>query len=76
MRVASGYICNMTSQELVALRERLELTQQQLADRLSVDRVTIARWETGTRAIPPFLHLALETVERRLGRKVRRGSGS
>ncbi len=62
----------MTKEELAALRERLELTQQQLAEKLGVDRVTIARWETGTRAIPVFLGLALQTVERNLGRKVRR----
>lgn len=66
----------MTKEDLVALRERLELTQQELADRLGVDRVTIARWETGTRAIPAFLGLALETVERRLTGKDRRRAGS
>jgi transcriptional regulator with XRE-family HTH domain len=54
----------MKPQDLAALRERLELTQQELADKLGVDRVTIARWETGTRAMPAFLGLALETVER------------
>lgn len=70
--MAIGYNDGMTKEELAALRERLELTQQQLAERLGVDRVTIARWETGTRAIPAFLGLALETVERQLGRKVRR----
>lgn len=70
--VAVGYKAVMTKEELAALRERLELTQQQLADKLGVDRVTIARWETGTRAIPAFLGLALQTVERNLGRKVRR----
>lgn len=70
--MAVGYNTVMTKEELAALRERLELTQQQLADKLGVDRVTIARWETGTRAIPVFLGLALQTVERNLGRKVRR----
>lgn len=55
----------MKPQDLVALRERLELTQQELADKLGVDRVTIARWETGARAIPVYLGLALETVERK-----------
>lgn len=54
----------MTQHDLTAFRERLELTQQQLADKLGVDRVTIARWETGTRTMPAYLHLALETVER------------
>lgn len=55
----------MTPEQLVAFRETHNLTQQELADRLSVDRVTIARWETGARSIPPYLGLALETVARR-----------
>lgn len=59
----------MTPEQLVAFREALDLTQQELADRLRVDRVTVARWETGARAIPPFLDLALETVKRRGTRK-------
>ena len=67
--VAIGYIGGMTSNDLTAFRQRLELTQQALADHLGVDRVTIARWETGTRAIPAYLGLALETVERRLKRR-------
>ena len=29
------------------IRERLHLTQQQLAERLKVTRVTVVRWETG-----------------------------
>lgn len=54
----------MTSEQLVAFREEFGFTQQELADRLRVDRVTIARWETGARSIPPYLDLALETVKR------------
>ena len=54
----------MTPEQLVAFREDLGFTQQELADRLRVDRVTIARWETGARSIPPYLDLALETVRR------------
>jgi DNA-binding XRE family transcriptional regulator len=55
----------MTPQDLVAFRETHELTQQELAEKLRVDRVTIARWETGARSIPPYLDLALETVARK-----------
>jgi transcriptional regulator with XRE-family HTH domain len=61
----------MTSEQLVAFRETHGLTQQELADRLRVDRVTIARWETGARSIPPYLDLALETVRRGLGTRKR-----
>jgi transcriptional regulator with XRE-family HTH domain len=63
--VAIGYKGCMTPQQLVEFRERLGFTQQELADRLRVDRVTIARWETGARSIPPYLDLALETVARK-----------
>lgn len=31
------------------LRQRVGLTQQQVADVLGVNRVTVARWETGER---------------------------
>jgi hypothetical protein len=34
---------------------------------LGVNYVTVARWELGTRKIPPFLHLALEALEKRKG---------
>lgn len=63
--MAIGYMVCMTPEQLVAFREDLGFTQQELADRLRVDRVTIARWETGARSIPPYLDLALETVRRR-----------
>ena len=36
---------------LRAYRLAEQLTQLQLADQLDVDRVTIARWETGTRQV-------------------------
>ena len=37
----------VTPNELRALRRDLALTQGQLADRLSVRRVTVTAWETG-----------------------------
>ncbi len=64
--VAIGYKGCMTSKQLVEFRETHGLTQQELANRLRVDRVTIARWEIGARAIPPYLDLALETVARKI----------
>jgi DNA-binding transcriptional regulator YiaG len=38
---------NMTAKQVQAIRRKLGLTQQQLADRLGVSRVTVARWELG-----------------------------
>lgn len=56
----------MTNEELRTWRLEHELSQQELADWLRVSREAVARWEIGSRAVPPFLHLALETLERRL----------
>ena len=36
----------MAGQEIKKLRKRLGMTQQELADKIGVDRVTVARWET------------------------------
>jgi excisionase family DNA binding protein len=55
----------MDKDALKKFREKVGLTQSGLADALSVANNTISRWELGTRAIPEFLPLALETIERR-----------
>jgi len=39
----------LNSQDIKELRKRLNLTQQQLADRIGVDRITVIRWEAGQR---------------------------
>jgi len=44
----------------------LSLTQESLAKALGVSRVSVARWETGVRAIPSFLPLTLEALEYRM----------
>ncbi len=56
----------MNKDELKQFRERIGLNQGELSKALSVAGNTISRWELGTRAIPSFLPLALETIERRL----------
>jgi transcriptional regulator with XRE-family HTH domain len=56
----------MTGQKLKEWRRKRGLTQEDLARRLGVIRLTVARWETGTRAIPSFLPLALEALENRM----------
>jgi transcriptional regulator with XRE-family HTH domain len=55
----------MDKDALKKFRESIGLTQSGLADALSVANNTVSRWELGTRAIPGFLPLALETIERR-----------
>jgi transcriptional regulator with XRE-family HTH domain len=63
----------MTGKELQEWRRRMGLTQEGLAQRLGVIRLTVARWETGTRAIPSFLPLALEALENRMKKGVKNG---
>ncbi len=58
----------MDKDALKKFRESIGLTQSGLADALSVANNTVSRWELGTRAIPSFLPLALETIERRLSK--------
>jgi DNA-binding transcriptional regulator YiaG len=60
-----GRIAHMNGEDLKAFRERLELSQEQLAKELKVASNTVSRWELGTRKIPEYLELALETIERR-----------
>jgi DNA-binding transcriptional regulator YiaG len=57
--------------ELIEFRERLGLSQTELAKELRVARNTVWRWENGERLPPEFLDLALETVERNLAKKDR-----
>ncbi len=52
----------MTPVELRTWRAQAGLSQGQLSACLGVDIMTVSRWERGLRSIPPFLHLALESV--------------
>jgi DNA-binding transcriptional regulator YiaG len=56
---------SVSGDELRAWRDRNGVSQRQLAVQLEVDVMTISRWEREVQAIPPFLPLALETLERR-----------
>lgn len=59
----------MIGKELKECRERIGLTQERLADELRVASNTVSRWERDDRAIPPYLDLAIETIERNLKAK-------
>ena len=53
----------MTPSDLKFARQRLGITQAEAAALLGVDRVTVTRWETGSRPMSPmaqayFLHVA------------------
>lgn len=52
-----------TPAEVRAARQRLGLTQAELAARLGVDVMTISRWERGARTPPPYLAQTLAALE-------------
>lgn len=64
----------MEVKELERRRKALGLSRAALAKELSTNTVTVWRWETGERQIPPYLSLALETIERKLARRKRRAN--
>src|SRR5262247_3269929 len=47
-------------------RKLRRINQRDLAAILGVSHITVARWELGDNPVPPYLHLALEAIERRL----------
>jgi DNA-binding transcriptional regulator YiaG len=51
--------------ELRSWRKAHGLTLKSLASALGVTWLTVQRWETGARGIPPFLYLALERLEQK-----------
>jgi transcriptional regulator with XRE-family HTH domain len=53
----------MTGEQLFRFRSRLNLTQKDLAEKLGVAPNTVARWERNEMLIPPYLELALKTIE-------------
>ena len=64
----------MTAQELVEWRKKNGYSQIALGKVLGVSNITVFRWEKGMRAIPSFLHLALNYLELKGGgtKKVKR----
>lgn len=63
------YNMNMTPEELKAWRKDNGFSQGKLAKALSVDPMSVSRWERGVREIPSFLHLALKWLEYEGGEK-------
>jgi DNA-binding transcriptional regulator YiaG len=57
-----------------AIRKRLGLTQQELADMIAASQVTVARWETGVNE-PNGAHLkALQELVKRAKKNTKRRS--
>lgn len=75
MNRPTAYMKAMTSDELKEWREVNGYSQAKLAKALTVDVMTVSRWERGVRSIPPFLGLALRCIELEGGEAkiVRRG---
>jgi len=46
--------------ELRRFRAKHKLRQEDLAQLLGISRLAIARWETSTRSVPPYMNLTLE----------------
>ena len=55
----------MHPDELTDWRKSNGFTQTELGEMLGVKKTTVYRWEKNMRIIPPFLHLALESIERK-----------
>jgi len=54
------------TEELKKRRERLGLTQAQLAEILGVAETTVWRYEKGATAIPKYMDLVLQALEAKL----------
>jgi DNA-binding transcriptional regulator YiaG len=55
----------MTGAELKECRERLDLTQEQLAHEIGVHVMTVSRWERGTRKIQTPVEKLVREILRR-----------
>jgi DNA-binding transcriptional regulator YiaG len=64
----------VTPKELRQHRERLGLTQQDLAVRLDVVVMTVSKWERGIHRIPESVALAVQQMRAEKGAKSKRRS--
>lgn len=53
----------MTPEQFRKKRERLGMTQEELAKRLGVQRLSVIRWETGQTKIRKGIELAIKQIE-------------
>ena len=57
----------MTGEEILTLRERLEMSQDAMAKKLGVSRQTINNWESGRKRPSPLAQRQLARLERKNG---------
>jgi|SRR5215510_88951 len=57
----------MTQKQVVAIRDKMGLTQAQFAERLRVSRNSVARMEVGLQVITPAMALLISYVAREAG---------
>ena len=57
----------MKPKELQKWRQLNGYSQSQIAKALGIAVMTVSRWETASREIPPFLHLALRSLPKKGG---------
>jgi DNA-binding transcriptional regulator YiaG len=57
------YHALMKPEEMLALRKKLNMTQQELADVLEVQRNTVTRWENGVLPITKVVELAVLSLK-------------
>ena len=57
-------------ERLVSRRAALQLSQADLARIASVNKSTVWRWEAGTRKVPAWLDVVLDTLEQDQGHMV------
>lgn len=73
------YKTHMSPQLIRRIRNVLGLTQQQLADLIEAQQVTVARWETGANepkgAYLRALEELAEKARKKVGRRVKRQGG-
>jgi DNA-binding transcriptional regulator YiaG len=62
----------MTPNQIRAIRSRLGLTQQELADMIAASQVTVARWETGVNEPKGAYLKALKELAKRAKRNTKR----
>lgn len=62
----------MTPREILAIRKALDMTQQQLADKIGSQRHTVSRWELGENEPRGANLKALKVLQERTSKRPRK----